>query len=366
MPTEEKDKELTRGDKDSGDAGGTTDPLGERSFNQNRFVPLRANPENIAGDTAAKDENYGQNALSPDEYSEPNELPEETENRDTGRENPNEEGKNPLAESYENAPEDSGAERNTDAAKDTLKAPEEGGKNPIFKILTISSGITWFIIFFIVVVLILSVFAPSAPASENENNQVASGLCVPLKATDPTSATATNITNYSNNPTSIMHPGAFLDMKTLPDSESYLKVSNSMWGQPELVSLLEGVAAEWNRRHADVKIKYNDLSSKSGGPLSGHASHQVGVDVDVNNNSSPSFLMSNSGYDPNLAIELAKLFLDTKAIIFIFYNDSNIYNTVNSYASSNQLPGDIRFATGHENHFHVRIDKAKYKEACGY
>ena len=55
----------------------------------------------------------------------------------------------------------------------------------------------------------------------------------------------------------------------------------------------------------------------------------------------PSFTISGSGshYDKNLAIELGKLFLDSKAIVFIFYNDGEVASTLNSYANKNKLPG---------------------------
>lgn len=242
-----------------------------------------------------------------------------------------------------------------------------GMKKTILGLVMGANALTYFLIIFFGIVVIFSVFPDSAPASENDTTSSPTGLCVPLKATDLTSATAAYITNYSNNPTFIMHPGAFLNMATLPASGDYIKASNSMWGQPELISLLEGVASEWNKKHPEAKMTLNDLSGKAGGPLGGHASHQVGVDVDVSNHTSPSFLMSNKAvYNPSLAIELGKLFFDTKSIIFIFYNDSNVSNAVNDYASSKSLPGKMQFAKGHENHFHVRINKALYKDACGY
>lgn len=251
-----------------------------------------------------------------------------------------------------------------------------GMKKTIIKLVMAYNALTYFLIIFFGIVVIFSVFPSSAPAGENGETASPKGLCVPLKSTDPTSATATNITNYSNNPPSIMHPGAFLDMNTLPASQDYNKVSGNLWGQPELVSLLEGASAEWNKRHPNVKIQINDLSKKTGGPFSPHSSHQVGVDVDIGNNTNPSWIMVNSGYDPNLAIELGKILMDSKSIIYIFYNDDgkkkeskngiDVQKAVNDYASANNLHGKMQYAKGHENHFHVRIDKAKYKEACGY
>jgi hypothetical protein len=92
----------------------------------------------------------------------------------------------------------------------------------------------------------------------------------------------------------------------------------------------------------------------------------AGVDVDVNSNTSPAFIMTKGGYDKKLAIELAELFMDTKADVYVLYNDGSIYDEVNSYAKKKGLPGQMKYWDNHENHFHVRIDPSAYSKACGF
>ncbi len=56
---------------------------------------------------------------------------------------------------------------------------------------------------------------------------------------------------------------------------------NRAWGHPELLSFVKKLAADLTAEgHAPVLI--GDLSQPRGGPmLSGHASHQIGLDVDI-------------------------------------------------------------------------------------
>lgn len=197
------------------------------------------------------------------------------------------------------------------------------------------------------------------------------GKCPALVPTDPTSATATHITNYSDQPSSVYGPGAFANMDDYPNKSYSLERGGSInqhWGQPELISILQSVAGAYNKAHPDLKILMGDLSSKSGGPLDSHSSHQIGLDVDIYSLGPKSYLKEgNPGvYDRDLAIEVGKLLMDTKAIIYIFYNDDPVQTAVNNYAKEKSLPGVMQTEDGHYNHFHVRIDKMKYRKACGF
>lgn len=57
---------------------------------------------------------------------------------------------------------------------------------------------------------------------------------------------------------------------------------NRNWGHPELVSLVERLATEAQKNDGWPGLLVGDLSQPRGGPmLTGHASHQVGLDADV-------------------------------------------------------------------------------------
>lgn len=181
-------------------------------------------------------------------------------------------------------------------------------------------------------------------------NTGGSGLCQPLKSPNPTSTKG--FVQLPQNSTEFKQNGGS------PGSQQ--------WGTPETIALLEGVAKEWNKRHPTLKIMYGDISLINGGVFGQHESHTVGIDIDVTSHTNPSFISTDSNYDKNLAIELAKLFLDTKANVYILYNDTSIHSTVNNYASDNKLQGQMKSWPGHANHFHVRIDPSSYAKACGF
>lgn len=57
---------------------------------------------------------------------------------------------------------------------------------------------------------------------------------------------------------------------------------NRNWGHPELVALIERLASEVKREEGWPGLLVGDLSQPRGGPmLTGHASHQIGLDADI-------------------------------------------------------------------------------------
>ena len=57
---------------------------------------------------------------------------------------------------------------------------------------------------------------------------------------------------------------------------------NRNWGHPELVALVEQLAVEAKKKDGWNGLLVGDLAQPRGGPmLSGHASHQIGLDVDI-------------------------------------------------------------------------------------
>ena len=57
---------------------------------------------------------------------------------------------------------------------------------------------------------------------------------------------------------------------------------NRNWGHPELIALLERFAGEVKKNNEWPGLLVGDISQPRGGPmLTGHASHQVGLDADI-------------------------------------------------------------------------------------
>src|SRR5262249_57426627 len=57
---------------------------------------------------------------------------------------------------------------------------------------------------------------------------------------------------------------------------------NRNWGHPDLIAMLEKLAIEAREHDGWPGLLVGDISQPRGGPmLSGHASHQVGLDADI-------------------------------------------------------------------------------------
>ena len=80
--------------------------------------------------------------------------------------------------------------------------------------------------------------------------------------------------------------GCIAGAEALPlngDSWQVMRLSrNRNWGHPDLIGLLERLAARVHRDAGWPGILVGDMSQPRGGPmLTGHASHQVGLDADI-------------------------------------------------------------------------------------
>jgi penicillin-insensitive murein endopeptidase len=68
---------------------------------------------------------------------------------------------------------------------------------------------------------------------------------------------------------------------------------NRLWGHPKLVALIEKLATEAKANDNWPGLLVGDLSQPRGGPmLTGHASHQIGLDADIWLNPMPSHVLS--------------------------------------------------------------------------
>lgn len=130
--------------------------------------------------------------------------------------------------------------------------------------------------------------------------------------------------------------------------------SYQRYGKATLVNMFQNVAIKFNEKYPETKLVVGDLNA-----IAGHASHKNGVDIDVyaQNRMAADMRGSNrNGKSIERSIVLGKLFMDTKKIDVIFYNDPAVISQVNAYAKRNNLPGHMEPSnSSHEFHFHVRI-----------
>jgi penicillin-insensitive murein endopeptidase len=157
-----------------------------------------------------------------------------------------------------------------------------------------------------------------------------------------------------------------------------LKSRNRSFATKELVDLIEDVATEMNNRFDNIeKMQVGDLSAKIGGFVSGHSSHQNGLDVDIvyytndqklqamDNSYWTQFFVSN-GKLKNFSLSknwhLFKLLVNRHPINRIFV-DPVIKKAMCDYASSiGEFNSNIEvlrrlrpLSTHHDTHLHIRL-----------
>jgi len=175
----------------------------------------------------------------------------------------------------------------------------------------------------------------------------------------------------SDQPKLTYSSGAYYQMPSGEDSY-YIGLSPSeTCGQKDLIDVIYTVARRWESRFPDNPIRVGDLNGL------GHSSHDHGVDVDISDRNAGSsgkptgtayggdysYANAAEDFNPSMAIELGKLFMDTNRIDQIFFSNNSsdtigspVVSAVNAYASSKSLSGRMAPVSGHDDHFHVRIN----------
>ena len=97
--------------------------------------------------------------------------------------------------------------------------------------------------------------------------------------------------------------GRLEDGVQLRDSEHYVRLASGgvQWGTDELVALLERSAARLQAREDGPRLLVGSLSSRNGGRLRPHESHQSGRDADV------SIFVTDDGGEPVVATRFVAL-----------------------------------------------------------
>jgi murein endopeptidase len=116
-----------------------------------------------------------------------------------------------------------------------------------------------------------------------------------------------------------------------------------------MVNGLERVARRWVTERpagASPRVGIMDVSLKNGGDISGHASHEKGVDADIvlprnDGQDSPRVDRFSSRYSRTGTQKLVNLCRAEMTVTHVFFNDPNV-------SGVSKWPN-------HDNHLHVRI-----------
>lgn len=152
---------------------------------------------------------------------------------------------------------------------------------------------------------------------------------------------------------------------------------NRRWGHPELVALLERFSREAAGLGWGAGILVGDISQPRGGPmLSGHASHQVGLDADIWFTPKPAqpltvqqreempftsmldkskFLTVDSRRWSNTHAQVVVKAASYPQVERVFVNPAIKKKLCDTWTGDRSVLGKIRPIYGHDEHFHIRL-----------
>ncbi|MBD3677600.1 MAG: penicillin-insensitive murein endopeptidase [Rhodobacteraceae bacterium] len=159
---------------------------------------------------------------------------------------------------------------------------------------------------------------------------------------------------------------------------------NRNWGHPEAIAFIERLSARAARLRGWKGIYVGDMSQPRGGPmLTGHTSHQLGLDVDIwlrpannlnlsrqdrENISSISMRRANGAYVngswTRAHHELLKAAAQDPAVARIFIFPGAKVQMCNDETGDRAWLRKIRPWWGHHYHFHVRLNCPDSARAC--
>ncbi len=151
---------------------------------------------------------------------------------------------------------------------------------------------------------------------------------------------------------------------------------NRNWGHPDLIALLERLSSRVRKEAGWNGLLVGDISQARGGPmLTGHASHQIGLDADIWLTPMPNRVLSRSEREEMMATDMVRrdrLDVDPKAwtpthlaviraaarepqVERIFVNAAIKKALCREARGERDWLGKVRPMYGHNYHFHVRM-----------
>jgi penicillin-insensitive murein DD-endopeptidase len=162
---------------------------------------------------------------------------------------------------------------------------------------------------------------------------------------------------------------------------------NRNWGHPKLVALVQRLATEAKEKDGWPGLLVGDLAQPRGGPmLTGHASHQVGLDADIWLMPSPGRTLSREEREQLSAVSVVKSRTEIDDKVWT-EGHAKLLKRAASYAQVERIfvnppikkalcewakgdrswLGKIRPWYGHTYHFHIRMgcpDGSKISSSC--
>jgi penicillin-insensitive murein DD-endopeptidase len=196
----------------------------------------------------------------------------------------------------------------------------------------------------------------------------------------PANLAARAIGNYSR--------GCLSGAKALPvngEAWQVMRTSrNRNWGHPSLLNLIERLAVDAKQKDGWNGLLVGDISQPRGGPmLTGHASHQIGLDADVWFTPMPDHVLTTKERENLVPLEMVK---DHKTLNTANWSESRakLIKTAASYPEVARIfvhppikaelckwaTGDrswlakVRPLFGHTFHFHIRMNCPAGMKGC--
>lgn len=186
-----------------------------------------------------------------------------------------------------------------------------------------------------------------ATDDEHDGHDHAEGeVCDAPEDEDPFEGLAKSVSAFAAGPS---HPVQTKLPADAPGIFAYYTPDRT-WGTAETIAALVEIGRIWSLRHDRPRVGIGDISQRGGGAISGHASHRLGVDIDLRairkDGSEGRLLWTDALYSRALTQELVDLFHVTgkAALKLIFFNDPNIVG--------------VQPWPNHDNHLHARFHLA--------
>ena len=235
--------------------------------------------------------------------------------------------------------------------------------------------------------LILAAFAGTHPATAQDKGRVDPKPLPPLANPDDPKIGAKELFGRkvlpSAAPTRVVGfyaKGCIAGAEPLPltgDTWQVMRLSrNRYWAHPDMVALIKRLAAKAHKDAGWPGILVGDMSQPRGGPmLTGHASHQVGLDADIWLTPAPDYQLSRNEREDMSAVMMVRSDrLDIEPSVWTpahlkVIRDAALeprvqrifVNAAIKKALCREAKGDrswlskVRPMYGHDYHFHIRI-----------
>ncbi|HUQ85809.1 MAG TPA: penicillin-insensitive murein endopeptidase [Candidatus Limnocylindrales bacterium] len=141
---------------------------------------------------------------------------------------------------------------------------------------------------------------------------------------------------------------------TTPPEERY--------GRPELIAGINTVAKAYQAKYKDSYLLFGDLNAPD------HASHKDGIDVDIYLPNDGLRILkkddSRREFTKKRAIAIGKMLIDTGMTDLIFYNDQEVIDEINNYATQKGIDIGVngimqKSGDNHNSHMHWRVNKVE-------